>query len=270
MTITETEKKSQAIGGLVGYNMGGTAKNAHAKNVSVTGNACVAGLIGGSGNATISDCSAEDISITVLGDNDFSKGLIQDDTAECGGLLIGGSFGGTIDNCSASGTIKADGNEPVGLGGIGGCLEMMDSVTNCTADVTIDTQKGGHAIGGLCGFSGTHSNPNIVLDTEGVSTKNYPAVIENCKVTVKINAKDATHVGSLIGTGLYYYGEETVFSVKNCTVSGEINGAVSPGSIAGRAENSKISDCTIDLLVDGKDAKNEIGKTEVKYESADQ
>ncbi len=55
---------------------------------------------------------------------------------------------GTIDNCSASGTVKAEGNEPVGLGGIGGCLEMMDSITNCTADVTIESANGGHAIGG--------------------------------------------------------------------------------------------------------------------------
>ena len=120
-------------------------------------------------------------------------------------------------SCSASGTVKAEGNEPVGLGGIGGCLEMMDSITNCTADVTIESANGGHAIGGLCGYAGTHSNPDVCLETEGFSTKNYPSVIDNCKITVSIKADGATHVGGLIGTGLYYYGEETVFKAVSYT-----------------------------------------------------
>ena len=131
--------------------------------------------------------------------------------------------------------VKAEGNEPVGLGGIGGCLEMMDSITNCTADVTIESANGGHAIGGLCGYAGTHSNPDVCLETEGFSTKNYPSVIDNCKITVSIKADGATHVGGLIGTGLYYYGEETVFKVTNCSVTGSIDGAVTPGTVAGRA-----------------------------------
>ncbi|MDO5344520.1 MAG: GLUG motif-containing protein [Lachnospiraceae bacterium] len=60
---------------------------------------------------------------------------------------MGGGFGGTVDNCTASGTVRAEGNEPVGLGGIGGCLEMMDSITNCTADVTIDGEKAENEVG---------------------------------------------------------------------------------------------------------------------------
>mgnify|MGYP001023883545 CR=1 FL=1 len=184
--------------------------------------------------------------------------------------IIGGGFGGTIDNCSASGTVKAEGNEPVGLGGIGGCLEMMDSITNCTADVTIESANGGHAIGGLCGYAGTHSNPDVCLETEGFSTKNYPSVIDNCKITVSIKADGATHVGGLIGTGLYYYGEETVFKVTNCSVTGSIDGAVTPGTVAGRAVGSVIESCDADILIDGVHADNQIGTTSCMYESADQ
>ena len=33
---------------------------------------------------------------------------------------------------------------------------MMDTITNCTADVTIESENGGHAIGGLCAVSYTH------------------------------------------------------------------------------------------------------------------
>ena len=105
-------------------------------NADVLGNNCTGGLIG-SDVGPVTDCSATNVSVTVIGDNDFSEGLVQCDIAECGGLLIGGGFGGTIANCTAQGTVKAEGNEPVGMGGIGGCLEMMDSITNCTADVTI-------------------------------------------------------------------------------------------------------------------------------------
>ena len=113
--------------------------------------------------------------------------------------------------------------------------------SNCTAYVTIESANGGHAIGGLCGYAGTHSNPDVCLETEGFSTKNYPSVIDNCKITVSIKADGATHVGGLIGTGLYYYGEETVFKVTNCSVTGSIDGAVTPGTVAGRAVGSVIA-----------------------------
>mgnify|MGYP002687271136 CR=1 FL=1 len=184
--------------------------------------------------------------------------------------LLGGGFGGSIDNCTASGTVKATGNEPVGLGGIGGCLEMMDTITNCTADVTIESENGGHAIGGLCGYAGTHSNPDVCLETEGFSTKNYPSVIDNCNVTVNIKANGATHVGGLVGTGLYYYGEETVFKITNCSVKGSIDGAVTPGTVAGRAEGSTIESCTADVTIDENAGTEQVGTTTQMYESADQ
>ncbi|MCM1194227.1 MAG: hypothetical protein NC389_17615 [Acetatifactor muris] len=267
--VTVTEGTSLAIGSVIGYNMG-MVENVTVKSSSVTGNNCTGGMIGGNSNGTVAGCTAEDITVTVIGDNDFSEGLVQADVAECGGLLIGGGFGGTVDNCRAGGTIKADGNEPVGLGGIGGCLEMMDSITDCTADVTILSSKGGHAIGGLCGYAGTHSDKDVCLDTEGFSTTNYPCRIDGCTVTVTIEADGATHVGGLVGIGLYYYGEETAFAITGCKVNGEINGAVTPGTIAGRAEGSTVENCSFDLLIDGAAAGEEIGGTSRMYESADQ
>ena len=88
--------------------------------------------------------------------------------------------------------------------------------------------------------AGTHSDGQIAAATEGIVTAQYPGIIENCAICVKIDAPEATYVGGLVGTGLYYYGEETAFALKNCAVSGEITGAVTPGAVAGRAEN-----CTI-------------------------
>ena len=265
-----TDTYSMAIGGIVGYNMGAVHDVILTGTNDIAGVNATGGICGGSTGNTW-NCAVDGTTIHVLGDNDFSDGrIIQCDVAECGGLIIGGSFGGTIDNCTAKGTVIAEGNEPVGMGGIAGCLEMMDSVTNCTADVEIISQQGGHAIGGLCGYSGTHSVGDIALATEGVVTTVYPGVIDNCAVIVKMNVPGATHVGGLIGTGLYYYGEETAFKISNCTVNGEIIGAVTPGAVAGRAENSVIESCEANVTLDGEALTDVIGTTDKMYESGDQ
>ena len=265
-----TDTYSMAIGGVVGYNMGEIHDVTLTGENEIAGVNAIGGITGGSTNH-VHDCTVDGTTIRVLGDNDFSdRRIIQCDVAECGGLIIGGSFGGTIENCTAKGKIIAEGNEPVGMGGIAGCLEMMDSVTDCTADVEIISAKGGHAIGGLCGYSGTHSVGDIALATEGVESHAYPGIIKNCSVTVKMNVPGATHVGGLIGTGLYYYGEETAFKIVDCSVKAEITGAVTPGAVAGRAENSVIESCKAEVTLDGAELTDEIGKTDKMYESADQ
>ena len=266
-----TDTYSMAVGAVVGYNMGGLVHDIvlTGENEIAAVNA-IGGICGGS-TGRVYNCTVEGTTVIVQGDNDFSSGrIIQEDIAECGGLIIGGSFGGTLDNCTAKGKIIATGNEPVGLGGIGGCLEMMDSVTNCTADVEIVSEMGGHAIGGLCGYSGTHHIGDIALATEGVVATNYPGIIDNCHVTVKMNVPGATHVGGLVGTGLYYYGEETAFQISNCSVEAEIIGAVTPGAVAGRAVGSLIESCDANVTLDGEELTASIGETLTMYESGDQ
>lgn len=265
-----TDTFSMAIGGAVGYNMGTIDGVILTGENDIAGVNCIGGIAGGSMGAVL-NCTVEGTTIHVLGDNDFSSGrIIQVDVAECGGLVIGGSFGGSIDHCTAKGTVVAEGNEPVGLGGVAGCLEMMDRITNCYAEVEIVSEQGGHAIGGLCGYSGTHSDGNIVVETEGIVTTEYPAVIDNCHIIVKMNIPGATHVGGLVGTGLYYYGEETAFSISNCSVSGEITGAVTPGAVVGRLANSVIESCEADVSLNGEPLADSVGETSVMYESADQ
>ena len=85
-----------------------------------------------------------------------------------------------------------------------------------------------------------------------------------------MNVLGATHVGGLVGTGLYYYGEETAFKVTNCSVNGEITGAVTPGAVAGRAVNSVIESCEANVTLDGEVLTAEVGETTTMYESADQ
>lgn len=261
---------SMAIGGVVGYNMGTIHDITLTGENSIAGVNATGGIAGGS-MQSIWNCNVDGTTIRVLGNNDFSSGrIIQEDVAECGGLVVGGFFGGTIDHCTAKGTVIAVGNEPVGLGGIAGCLEMMDSIANCTVDVEIISEKGGHAIGGLCGYSGTHSVGDVALATEGIQSSVYPGVINNCKVTARMNIPGATHVGGLVGTGLYYYGEETAFKVSDCSVNAEIIGAVTPGAVAGRAVNSVIESCEVNVTLDGEPLNSEIGETATMYESSDQ
>ena len=270
ITVTCTDTFSNAVGAVVGYNMGMVHDVTLSGENSIAGVNCIGGIAGGN-NGAVYNCSVDGTTIRVLGDNAFPEGrIVQADVAECGGLVIGGSFGGSIDNCTAKGTVTAEGNEPIALGGIAGCLEMMDTVSNCTADVTITTVNGGHAIGGLCGFGGSHSNGSIIAEAEGVVTTKYPSEIINCSVTAVINAPGATHVGGLFGTGLYFYGEETAFKVVNCTVKADITGAVTPGAVAGRSVNSVIESCVTDATLDGEALTAETGETAVMYESADQ
>ncbi len=270
ITVTCTDTFSNAVGAVVGYNMGMVHDVTLSGENSIAGVNCIGGIAGGN-NGAVYNCSVDGTTIRVLGDNAFPEGrIVQADVAECGGLVIGGSFGGSIDNCTAKGTVVAEGNEPIALGGVAGCLEMMDAITNCTADVTITTVNGGHAIGGLCGFGGSHSNGNFIAETDGVVTTKYPSEIINCSATAVISAPGATHVGGLFGTGLYFYGEETAFKVINCSVKAEITGAVTPGAVAGRSVNSVIESCTTEVTLDGAPLTVETGETSVMYESADQ
>lgn len=266
---------TMAAGGVVGYAMSGTVSNVTLTGTNtVTGTNCVGGIAGGS-SAEIAGCTVEGTTeIVVIGDNDFSNGrIIQCDVAECGGLVVGGGFNGSVKNCAATGTVTATGNEPVGLGGIGGCLQCMTEISGNTATVTITTSQGGHAIGGLCGYAG--------MGDDGSGTVADPCQIFNNTVNVTINAPGATHVGGLVGTGLYFYGMEDRFAVTDCTVTGTITagtdatspyGVTTPGAVAGRAVGSTVADSCIftGLTINGAPAANKVGITSLMYESADQ
>lgn len=257
------EKDSRFTSCVVGMAYGGSVTNVtlSGKN-TVSGVNCVGGIVGGLWGAKVKNCRAKGVTVTLEGSNDFSDGVIvQNDMAECGGIIVGGGFTGNVSYCDAKGTVKASGNEPVGMGGIGGCLQCMDQITGNTADVVIDA-KNGHAIGGLCGYAGTGDDGDGVISSPAKVTKNH--------VKVDIKAKGATHVGGLIGTGLYYFGMEDRFEVSDCSVKGSITGATAPGTVAGRATGSTIKSCKTDVTVDGVKSNDIIGKTSQLYQSADQ
>ena len=253
-----TAEGTTAVGAVLGYNQG-TAENITLfGDNNISGYNCIGGILGGNEGGAIKNCTAA-ATINVLGDNVFEDGrYILPDNAEAGGIIVGGSFTGTIDGCSAEGTVISKGSNAMGLGGVGGCLEYMESITNCTANVIIDAGESAHGVGGLCGFAG-------MFDREA------PAVISNCTVTVTITANGATHIGGLVGTGLYMnmYDMESVFVISNCEVTAEIKGAITPGTVVGRAEGSTIESCTANVTIDGASDGPEIGTTDRPFESAE-
>lgn len=261
VTVTGDET-TMASGGVVGYAVGGSVSNITLTGENtVTGINCVGGIVGGS-MSSVTNCTVEQADIVVIGDNDFSDGkIVQCDVAECGGLVVGGSYAGTVDNCTAKGTVTALGNEPVGLGGIAGCIQSIDHITGNTVEVTIQAGNG-HGIGGLCGYAGIGDDGDGVVDD--------PCAITDCTAAITITADGATHVGGLVGTGMYYFGMEDRFTVENCSVTGTIDGAVTPGTVAGRAEGSTIISCEADVTIDGSQGAEEVGTTDRMYESADQ
>lgn len=254
------ETSTMAAGGIVGYLISGGADSINVKNVKVSGTNCTGGIIGGS-MAAVSECTAEASEVVVLGDNSFTDGLVQCDVAECGGLIVGRSFAGSLNNCTAQGTVTAEGNEPVGLGDIAGCIQCSPEITGNKADVVINASNA-HAVGGLCGYAGMGDDGDGVVDV--------PCKITDCDITAEINTNGATHVGELVGTGLYFYGMEDRFTVENCSVTASINGAVNAGTVAGRANGSEIISCDTNVKIDGTESDVQIGKTKQMYESADQ
>lgn len=247
-----------AVGGIIGYHRGTADKLTLKGDNSVSAYNCAGGIAGGSEYGTFDNCVVEAVQVNVLGDNDFSSGrMIQVDMAQCGGLIVGGGFGGHAANCAATGEISAMGIEPIGLGGIGGCLEYMDYVENCAANATITAPNSAHAVGGICGYSGTVDVYN-------------PTRISGCTANFTMNIDGATHAGGICGTGLYIYGMESVFAIHDCTASGTMTGAITPGAIAGRGEGSTYAGCSYDVTLDGAALDAPLGATDRMYESADQ
>lgn len=290
--VVSTGTKALATGGLVGYGMSQVGvKNikltaSNGKSNEITGTNCVGGIVGGSGSPIV-DCYAENTTINLfgdntVGDNNFSGGrIVQHDVAECGAAIVGGGFGTTVTGCTAKNcTINANeasgAKEGVGIGGIGGSMQCMTEIKNNHVENLTIHAPGGHAIGGLCGYTGNGNMP----DYYGTQA----TVVENCSVkNLTIDAKQATHVGGLIGTNMYYMGMEGQFIVaSNCSVSGTITagtdkssiyGESTPGAVAGRAAGCTIQDNACDvsgLIINGKQAKQLVGVTNCMYESADQ
>ncbi len=283
-SLVTDDHGSMATGGVIGYAMnGGSVTNitltaSEGKRNTVSGSNCVGAIIGGSSSVNISNCKSEKTDVNVLGNNKFDNGrIVQYDMAECGGGIVGGGFGGSIKSCTVNDVnINAEGNEPVGLGGLCGSGQLMTEISGNGVNAIINAPKGGHAIGGLCGYTGNGTQPTGNVNSDVAA----PTSVTGNTVNANVNAPGATHVGGLVGTGMYYLGMEHRFNASGNTISGSITagtdesseyGLSAPGAVAGRAVGCIIGEnSTENLTTNGKNASAVTGTTSMMYESSDQ
>jgi filamentous hemagglutinin family protein len=191
------------VGGLVGWNAGGTISNAYTTgSVSGTGNGFVGGLVGLSGlpgvNAgTITNSYASGAVTDTIGVNDNVGGLAGANT-------------GTINNSYASGAVT--GNQDVG-GLVGFNLGGAIDNSNAYGSVT-----GSNFVGGLVGQNGG-----------GVSTS-----ITGSSASGSVTGDN--YVGGLVG--INFAGA----TISNSSASGSVSGSQGVGGLAGENDGSITDD----------------------------
>ncbi len=133
------------VGGLVGFNDGGTVSSCYATG-SVSGSAQVGGLVGYNVSGTVSSC--------------YATGTVSG-LYSIGGL-IGYSDGGTVSSCYATGSVTGD-SQVGGLVGYNG-----GTVNSCYATGSV---SGNSSVGGLVGINGgTVSSCYWDTETSGTAT----------------------------------------------------------------------------------------------------
>ena len=155
------------------------------ENISITGSGrYVGGLVGDSFSGSVSNC--------------YSSGDVT------GGYFVGGlvgyNFYGSVSNCYSSGTVS--GGERVG-GLVGD--SYYDSVSNCysSGDVT-----GGYFVGGLVGDSNSGSVSNCFWDIETSGIADPEAGLEDTDGTIGKTTAEMQDVGTFLGAGWDFVGED--------------------------------------------------------------
>ncbi len=204
-------KGGYRVGGLCGWNDGGTVTNCYnTGNVTGTWN-YVGGLCGWNDGGTVTNCyntgnvtGTGDYVGGVCGDNDgtvtncYNTGNVTGNDAYVGGVC--GYNDGTVTNCYNTGNVT--GNYAY-VGGV--CGNSWGTVTNCynTGNVT-----GNYYVGGVCG-------------------DNYIDTVTNCYNTGNVTGND--YVGGVCG-----YNNRTV---TNCYyLTGTAAGGINGNDAAGKAE----------------------------------
>ena len=223
-------KGGYRVGGLCGWNDGGTVTNCYnTGNVTGTGN-YVGGLCGWNDGGTVTNC--------------YNTGNVTGTGDYVGGVC--GYNDGTVTNCYNTGNVT--GNDAY-VGGV--CGYNDGTVTNCynTGSVT-----GSHYVGGVCGNSwGTVTNcyntGNVTGNyfVGGVCGDNYIGTVTNC-----YNTGSVTGTGDYVG-GVCGYNNRTV---TNCyyltgTAAGGINGSDAAGQAEAKTVEQFQSGEVASLLGDG-------------------
>jgi hypothetical protein len=203
--------------GLFGYLDGGQISNLGAKNINVTGNNYVGGLVGLK-SGTISNC--------------YTTGTVTVPTSTYSDCYLGGLVGwnkiGTISNCYTNCTVSRTNSSThdISVGGAVGYNEGI--ISSCYAIGTV-------ACSGTVNSYVSYYIGGLVGENHGVISHSYTtgAVTE----TVSLNNQlYESCVGGLVG----YSSSGTISS---CYATGNVTGRYVIGSLVGAVASSNISDC---------------------------
>ncbi len=165
------------VGGLVGYQTGGTISDSSVFNdITVSGNMYVGGLVGRQNSGTISSSSVFD-DITVSGSSNYVGGLVGfqsstgttsdssvfNDITVSGNMYVGGLVGwlyGTISNSNVSDNVFVSGSS-LFVGGLVG--QSNGAISDSSVSFNVTVFSGSSYVGGLVGYqySGTISNSSV-------------------------------------------------------------------------------------------------------------
>lgn len=220
------------IGGLVGWNYGGTITNCYATG-KVTGDSYTGGLVG-SNKGSLTNC--------------YATGTVKSSANYVGGLV--GENSGTITNCYATGEVT--GNDRTG-----GLVGQNDgTITNCYATGSV---SGGSCTGGLVGYNSTGCAIENCYATGSVSgNNNDTGGLVGCNVGSITNSyatgsvEGDYYTGGLVGenygiiTDCYATGKVTGYNeytgglvgwndevIKNCYATGSVTGDSETGGLVG-------------------------------------
>lgn len=232
---------SNYLGGLCGYNDGGTIINCCIISL-VTEGAYLGGLCGGN-SGTISDC--------------YSTGTVSGgvDSAYLGGLCGYNDDYGTISNCYSTGSISG-GKLSWCLGGL--CGRNYGTIIDCYATGSVSGGDYSEYLGGLCGYhySGRISNCYAIGSVSGGDNSEHlggmcgwnGGTISNCYSEGSVIGGDSyRYLGGLSGQN-YSSG-----MISNCCATGSVSGGDNShylGGLCGRNRNT-ISNCYATGLISG-------------------
>ncbi len=212
---------STYVGGLVGYNIGGTVSICSASG-TVTANLYLGGLVGDNYSGSIIRSSA---ACTVTGNREvgglvghnyrtiadsFASGMVTGNSATGG--LVGNSSSGSIRNSFSSSTVRGDGS----TGGLIGTTSS-DTIENCFATGLVSARQ---SVGGLIGYNGSTIQKCFSIgavmgqeDVGGLVGHNYKTVTD-CYWNVETTGQ-ATSAGSDVS-----FGKTTAQMKQQATFSG--------------------------------------------------
>ena len=212
-------KGKKYVGGVCGWNKGGTITNCYNRGTVSGSSFYVGGVCGENNGGTITNCYNTG---TVSGSNQV-------------GGVCGYYYGGTIENCYNTGAVSGKSY----VGGVCGLNDAYDlsngtvTITNCYNTGAV---SGTSIVGGVCGKN------------YAKNSSNGKATITNCYNTGNVTATgtDNDSVGGVCGENAASDSSNGTATITNCYNTGNVSGSSQVGGVCGyNSASSSLATATI-------------------------